>query len=114
MINVSDGTSHADEFEFLKSQYFDPKNAEPPAENLDSLWQNLSQEPPTDPNGNPLRGLRKPTGALESTQGTQVAGDVINFPSVMSDPNLGKPTPSSATINRILGRDNIVPIPIKK
>lgn len=41
----------------------------------------------------------------------QMAGTVVPFPSVMSNPNIGKINPA-ATINRIVGRDNVVPLPI--
>lgn len=37
------------------------------------------------------------------------AGDVVNFPSVMSNPNLSKSNPN-ATLNRAIGRDNVIPL----
>lgn len=44
---------------------------------------------------------------------TQVAGDVVRFPSVINNPNLSKPSDPNATLNKAIGRDNVIPLPTK-
>lgn len=113
-IGMSNGQSYDNAFDLTVSQL--PAVPSMPSKSLDELWNDLSQplqekfDPPEKhpPDLEHPYDLNAPRGSLEPA-GPILAGDVVQFPSVMSNPNLGKTNPN-ATLNKAIGRDNVVPI----